>query len=180
MNAVATTPTEPLSESAIDSIIKKYERRTGDLLNVLEDVQDAHPDKYLPVTTLRQVAARMRIAASQIYSVVTFYSFFNLEPQGRHSITVCRGTACHTRGSRQLMQCLRRETRHLQENGDSGEGSFTTADLGLTVRTVACFGQCALAPVVSVDDEIHGYVTDLKLRELVKTVLESKEEKRTS
>ncbi|NBD37304.1 MAG: NAD(P)H-dependent oxidoreductase subunit E [Verrucomicrobia bacterium] len=180
MNAVATTPTEPLAESAIDAIIAKYQRRTGDLLNVLEDIQDAHPDRYLPVTTLRQVAVKMRIAASQIFSVVTFYSFFNLEPQGRHCITVCRGTACHTRGSRQLMQCLRRETSLLDENGDSGEGSFTTADLNLTVRTVACFGQCALAPVVAVDEDIYGYVTDLKLRELVKTVREPNEEMRTS
>lgn len=180
MNAVATSPAEPLTESKIDSIIEKYTRRTGDLLNVLEAIQDAHPDRYLPVTTLRQVAAKMRIAASQIFSVVTFYSFFNLEPQGRHAITVCRGTACHTRGSRQLMQCLRRETRLLHENGDSGEGSFTTEDLSLTVRTVACFGQCALAPVVSVDEDIHGYVTDLKLRELVRSVRESKEEKVTS
>lgn len=180
MNAVATTSTEPLAESTIDSIIQQYARRTGDLLNVLEEIQDAHPDRYLPVTTLRQVAAKMRIAASQIFSVVTFYSFFNLEPQGRHSITVCRGTACHTRGSRQLMQCLRKETRLLRENGDSGEGSFTTADLSLTVRTVACFGQCALAPVVSVDEDIHGYVTDLKLRELIKKVQESTTEKVTS
>lgn len=180
MNAVATSPTEPLTESKIDSIIETHQRRTGDLLNVLEDIQDAHPDRYLPVTTLRQVAAKMRIAASQIFSVVTFYSFFNLEPQGRHSITVCRGTACHTRGSRQLMQCLCRETRLLHENGDGGEGSFTTEDLSLTVRTVACFGQCALAPVVSVDEDIHGYVTDLKLRELVRSVRESKEEKVTS
>ncbi|MEX2605747.1 MAG: NAD(P)H-dependent oxidoreductase subunit E, partial [Kiritimatiellia bacterium] len=100
MITVAPPIAEPLDASVIDRIIDTHSDPTGDLLNVLEDLQEAHPDNYLPRCTLRTVADRMGIAASRVYSVVTFYSFFNLEPQGKHTVVVCRGTACHTRGSR--------------------------------------------------------------------------------
>jgi NADH-quinone oxidoreductase subunit E len=107
-----------------------------------------------------------------VFSVVTFYSFFNLEPQGRHTVMVCRGTACHTRGSRHLLQTVRQAAGMPPTDGESGENAFTTPDRQTTVRTVACFGQCALAPVVAIDEDIHGYVTDVRLRELFKALRE--------
>lgn len=166
MNAVIDPPlADPVDEALIDEIIAKHPDPTGDLLNVLEDLQEAHPDQYLPKSTLRMVSAKMGIAASRIFSVVTFYSFFNLEPQGKHTVVVCRGTACHTRGSRQLLNSICRDSGM---DGMGDEEAFTTPDGRLTVRTVACFGQCALAPVVAIDEDIHGYVTDVRLSELLK------------
>ncbi len=165
MITIAPPIAEPLDAWVIDQIIANHPDPTGDLLNVLEDLQEAHPDNYLPRTTLRAVADRMGIAASRVFSVVTFYSFFNLDPQGKHSVVVCRGTACHTRGSRHLLQCLYRESGM---GGLRDEEVFTTPDGQMTVRTVACFGQCALAPVVAIDEDIHGYVTDVRLGELLK------------
>ena len=89
---------------------------------------------------------------SRIYSVATFYALFNLEPQGRNTICICRGTACHTRGratcSRSLLLNFGFPTA--SEDGRTSL-SVTTADGSTTLRTVACFGQCALAPVVEVD-----------------------------
>ena len=164
MTAIALLSNEPVTETLIDQVIARYPDSTGDLLNVLEDLQQAHPRNYLPRVTLRQVAAKMGLAASRVFSVVTFYSFFNLEPQGTHTVVVCRGTACHTRGSRQLLNCLCRESGGSMD----GEETYTTPDGQLTVRTVACFGQCALAPVVAIDEDIHGYVSDVRLRELLK------------
>ncbi len=167
MIAAADQLENVLDETFVDQVIAKYTDPTGDLLNVLEELQDSHPQRFLPRPTLKQVATKMRVAASQVFSVVTFYSFFNLQPQGKHSVMVCRGTACHTRGSRHLLKCVRLSTgMPVTEDTES----FTTPDRNITVRTVACFGQCALAPVVLIDENIHGYVSDVRLKELIKSL----------
>ena len=161
---------EALSKTQVDEVLARYPERTGDILSVLEDLQEQHPLKYLPAETLQYVAEQRGIALSNIYSVVTFYSFFNLQPQGRHTVMVCRGTACHTRGSKLLLAGIMAEAGG-QANGDDASSSFTTPDHSLTVRTVACFGQCALAPVVAVDEDIHSHVTDMKMRRWVRQLL---------
>jgi NADH-quinone oxidoreductase subunit E len=113
----------------------------------------------------------MGVSRSQILSVITFYSFFNLQPQGRHTVTVCRGTACHTRGSKPLLDSLKTKAGFHEDDEETGSAtSFTTPDFGLTIRTVACFGQCALAPVAAIDHEIYGHVSDIKLRKLVAAI----------
>ncbi|MBU0928275.1 MAG: NAD(P)H-dependent oxidoreductase subunit E [Spirochaetes bacterium] len=134
----------------------------GALLTALEDAQRADEHNYLSEDTLRAVALEMDQPLSRVYSVATFYSFFNLKPQGKHTIVVCRGTACHTRGSLGL---LREAAARLgmPEFREDEEPSFTTDDRLFTVRTVACFGQCALAPVVSVDGTIYSRMTQGKL-----------------
>jgi len=99
--------------------------------------------------------------------VVTFFALFNMEPQGRHSISICRGTACHTHGSRSLLQRLRHELGLPDESEDGEKSCITTPDGRYSLRTVACFGQCALAPVVEVDHAILGHVNEQTLnREL--------------
>lgn len=167
---IAPRKTAPLPESKVDEVIARHPDRTGDLLTILEELQDRHPLNYLPTATLEMVARKKQIPLSEIYSVVTFYSFFNLQPQGRHTIMVCRGTACHTRGSKMLMDGVLAAAGSPSAE-DAGATAFTTADYGITVRTVACFGQCALAPVVSVDEDIHGHMTDLQLRRIVREVM---------
>ena len=94
--------------------------------------------------------------------MATFYSFFNLTPQGLHSIVVCRGTACHTRGSLELLETgLRR--LGIEGFREDEANSVTTVDGFASVRTVACFGQCALAPVVQIDGTISSRMTVGKL-----------------
>ncbi len=148
----------------VDRVIARYQGRAGALLSILEEVQEHHPHKYLSREVLDYVAVKTDIPASQIYSVVTFYALFNLEPQGDHTICICRGTACHTRGSRSLLERLKVE---LGVDNDSEGGadkiSITTRDRKFTVRTVACFGQCALAPVVEVDHVIYGHMNERTL-----------------
>lgn len=154
----------PLGEDVVDDVIARHPNRTGDLLAILEDLQRLHPQRYLPLPTLRLVASRMALSPSRVYSVATFYSFFNLEPQGKHTVMVCRGTACHTRGSKALLDRLKR-TLNLIPSGD-GE-TFRTPDRTLTVRTVACFGQCALAPVVEIDRDIYGRMNERELQKAI-------------
>ena len=168
MTALLETVEAPLDESTVRGVIDRYPNRTGALLSILESLQEMHPLKYLPEDTLRLISAVTGVSLSNIFSVVTFYSFFNLRPQGRHTIMVCRGTACHTRGSKLLMNGVLAEAG--AEPGNE-VATYTTPDYALTVRTVACFGQCALAPVVSVDDEIHGHISDLRLRRMVREIL---------
>jgi NADH-quinone oxidoreductase subunit E len=155
----------PLAESVVDEVVALYPDPTGDLLGILEELQKRHPRKFLPRPTLCQVATKTGFSRSRVFSVATFYSFFNLEPQGEHVVMVCRGTACHTRGSKALLDRLR-ERLALVPCGADGE-AFRTPDNRLTVRTVACFGQCALAPVLSSDEDIHSHVTEARLDDLI-------------
>src|SRR5580765_825856 len=93
----------------IDKLIGSRRGRPGALLGVLEAVQDRNRYKYLPLETLHYIAAKMEMPLARIYSVATFYALFNLQPQGENTICICRGTACHTRGSRNLLQGARLE-----------------------------------------------------------------------
>jgi len=158
----------------IDQLILKRAGRPGALLGILESAQEHHPHKYLPVDTLEYIAAQTKISLSRIYSVVTFYALFNLQPQGDNTICICRGTACHTRGSRNLLQSVRLELGlGLEDGSESREGDktlLTTPDNKFTVRTVACFGQCALAPVVEVNHRICGHVNERTLQREIRTV----------
>jgi len=153
----------------IDGLIAKHKDRPGMLLSLLEEIQENQPHKYLPMTVLDYVAGKIDAPPAQVYSVATFYALFNLKPQGDHTICICRGTACHTRGSRSLLERLKLQLgfKNQEEDGSADKVSATTPDRRFTLRTVACFGQCALAPVVEVDHAILGHVNERTLeREL--------------
>ncbi len=149
----------------IDRLIVKHRGRPGMLLSLLEEIQEKQPHKYLPIEVLDYLSARTGIPGAQIYSVATFYALFNLKPQGDHSVCICRGTACHTRGSRNLLERVKLQLglKVEDEEGSADKLSMTTPDRKFTVRTVACFGQCALAPVVEVDHSILGHVNERAL-----------------
>jgi NADH-quinone oxidoreductase subunit E len=170
MPAALASPVKPVVEHQenADKVIAAYQNRPGALLSILERVQDHNPNKYLPEDILAYIAVKLDIPLARVYSVVTFYSLFNLEPQGRNKICVCRGTACHTRGSRNLMDRLKLELG-IHDTGDDEGGHLaaTTPDRKYSLRTVACFGQCALAPVVEVNHTIFGHMNEQALlREL--------------
>jgi NADH-quinone oxidoreductase subunit E len=158
----------------IDQAIARYESHPGALLGILEAVQSANAHKYLSMGSLRYIASETGIAPARVYSAATFFALFNLLPQGDNVICVCRGTACHTRGSRDLLAklCLDlglRE-RELSESSDADKLALTTADRKFTIRTVACFGQCALAPVVEVNHHILSHVNERTLQREVKAL----------
>lgn len=149
----------------IDSLVARHKGQPGVLLTILESIQENHPQKYLPEDFLEYLAARMGIPMAQVYSVATFFSLFNLKPQGEHTVCICRGTACHTRGSLRLLEGVRLKLglKQEEEAGSADKVTATTADGKFTVRTVACFGQCALAPVAELDHRILGHVNERAL-----------------
>ena len=171
---MATALPHSEDQDLIDRIIGDQAGHPGALLGILEKLQDHNPHKYLPMEMLEYVAARTGVPQSQVYSVATFYALFNLDPQGTHTVAICRGTACHTRGSRDLLEklCLDLGLSG-QEPSDSNEAdkmALTTPDQRFTVRTVACFGQCALAPVVEVNHHILSHVNERTLQREVKAL----------
>lgn len=158
-----------LNTKKIDQIIKAYRGKPGELLGVMEEAQKASARNYLSQDTLFYIASKLQLPASQIYSVATFYTFFNLKPQGDHCIVVCRGTACHTRGSKNLLRSIALTLGLKEEDLRENEKVFvTTKDNKFTVKTVACFGQCALAPVIDIDGKIYSHMTEAKIRRLIK------------
>ena len=127
----------------------KYEGSKGALIPVLQDAQDAFG--YLPKDVIRCIGEKMKIPASQIYGVVTFYSQFHLNPRGKNIIRVCLGTACHVRGASAILKAM--------EDQLQVKAGVTTKDGKFTLETVACLGACGLAPVLMVNDDTHGRLT---------------------
>ncbi len=172
--ATAQIAASNAEQAFIDQVIAKHNGRPGELLGILEAVQEHTPHKFLSPETLRYIAGRLDIPLSRIYSVATFYALFNLEPQGDNTICICRGTACHTRNSRALLESLRLELGlgidESEQASDADKLALTTADKKFTVRTVACFGQCALAPVVEVNHRICGHVNERTLQREVRSL----------
>ncbi|MGA9567001.1 MAG: NAD(P)H-dependent oxidoreductase subunit E [Candidatus Korobacteraceae bacterium] len=172
--SAGSTFVDSAEQGYIDQTIAQNSGRPGALLGILEAVQEHHPHKYLSSEALRYVAVKLDIPLSRIYSVATFYALFNLQPQGDNTVCICRGTACHTRNSRNLLESLRLELGlGLDDDEESGEAdklALTTKDGRFTVRTVACFGQCALAPVVEINHRICGHVNERTLQREVRAL----------
>ncbi len=160
---VVMAPTRDEDRDLIDRVIGEQAGRPGALLGILEKLQEQNRHKYLPMETLEYVAARTGVPQSQVYGVATFYALFNLDPQGVHTVAICRGTACHTRGSRALLERVKLQLGLQETSQGADKLTLTTPDRRFTVRTVACFGQCALAPVVEVNHAIRGHVKEQAL-----------------
>ncbi len=143
--------------SLIDPVMRKHEGRQGDLIAILQEIQGTY--SYLPEEALIYLNNCMRIPMSRIFAVATFYAQFRLKRPGEHIIKVCQGTACHVRGSSGVMDALVDEL-----DIHAGE---TTKDFKFSLESIACFGSCALAPVMVVDKNIYGRMTTAKARQIL-------------
>jgi len=142
---------------AVDGIIDRYRGRKTALINILHDLQGQY--HYLPEKALRRVAARMEMDLKDLYGVATFYKSFSLVPQGRHSITVCSGTACHVRGGPKILRELQRLLKI-----DPGQ---TTRDRQFSLNAVNCLGVCAIGPVMVVDGKFYGEMNASKVKKVI-------------
>ncbi len=142
--------------AALDQTIARYNNEPTALIQVLHSAQQLFG--YLSADVLRYIASALRLPLAHIYGVVTFYHFFTMVPRGKHQILVCRGTTCHVRGASAVLEELQKE---LQIN----EGE-TTKDNLLSLNTARCIGACALAPAMSVDDDVYGRLSPDKVRHL--------------
>jgi len=147
-------------QEQLRDIFLRYAGKRGDLIPVLQDVQAAFG--YIPPEVMTEIAKFLRIPESTVYGVATFYAQFYLTRQGKHRIKVCQGTACHVRGGRRVMEVVRRRL-----GIKPGE---TTEDYQFSLERVACFGSCALAPVMVVDGKVYGRVTQQKAVRLLENL----------
>ena len=151
-----TVDTKEINEN-VDRILDSYQRHQGMLVSILQDVQAEF--NYLPGDSLMRVGEGLDVPLSRVYSVATFYKAFSLKPRGRHSVHVCMGTACHVRGAVRVLDRLEQDLCVC-----AGE---TTPDMKFTLETVNCVGACALGPVVVVDGEYAGQMTQEKVKPLL-------------
>lgn len=142
---------------SIDSIIASFPSSRDNLIPLLQDIQDEL--QYLSPEAIEAVARHLDLSENDIFGVATFYTQFRFTPPGLHHIRVCTGTACHVRGSDRILDAISRETG-LIPGQTSSDGKFS-------LERVACFGSCALAPVVVVDDKVYGRMTVTKTHKLI-------------
>jgi NADH-quinone oxidoreductase subunit E len=154
-----------ISITELYALINREAQNDSSLIAVLEAIQTCY--RYLPPEALILAAERLNVPLSQAYSVATFYHAFSLKPKGRHCLHVCMGTACHVRGSPQVLD-------RLQTKLDIKAGG-TTHDQMFTLETVNCLGACALGPIVVTDGEYAGQMTAQKVDALLKRVMRSNE-----
>jgi len=140
-----------------DEILSRYSGERSDLIPILQEAQEGFG--YLPQEVMQRIAKFLRLPESTVYAVATFYALCKLTPTGRRIVKVCRGTACHVRSADQILQEVEK-----QLGMKPGE---TTDDLEYSVETIACFGSCALAPVMVIDRTVYGRVTPKKVGQIL-------------
>jgi NADH-quinone oxidoreductase subunit E len=153
----ANVMTDDFARSEVEKILAAYDRRRQNLIPMLQDVQDRLG--YLAEDAVFRLADYLELSPNDVFGVATFYAQFRFHPPGKHHLKVCQGTACHVRGSGLIAEAV---TRKL----GIGPGE-TSADLQFSMERVACFGSCALAPVVVIDDKVYGRMTPRKTEKLI-------------
>ena len=143
----------------IDQVIAKYKGRHGALIPVLKETQDICG--YLPKKVQHRIAGGLHLSPSQVYGVVSFYTFFTIVPRGKHIIRLCLGTACYVKGSKQILDSLQREL-HVEVGG-------ITKDRKFSLEAVRCLGACGLAPVMVVGHDTYGMIDPGKAIEIVRS-----------
>jgi NADH-quinone oxidoreductase subunit E len=149
---------ENLDLSKVEEVLQNHGKDEASLIPVLQQVQEKFG--YLPEEALVMVGRGLNVPLSRIYGVVTFYAQFYLSQRGKHTVRVCRGTACHVRGGKQVLNAV-------QLFLGVGENE-TTPDANFTFETVACLGACALSPVLLVDKTYFGKLTAGKVEKILK------------
>ncbi len=141
----------------LDAYIDSLPNKDGKLITVLHKAQDLIG--YLPYEVQNHVAHKLEIPSSKVYGVVTFYSFFNINPKGKYKVAVCMGTACFVRGAQSILDEFK---KHLE----IGQGE-TSKDMMFSLDGIRCVGACGLAPVVSVNGKVYGRVTTDDVNKIV-------------
>jgi NADH-quinone oxidoreductase E subunit len=153
------TATVAASSPGIQEILAGYPNAQRDsLISLLQDVQERQG--YLSRESVEAVGKALDIPVSKIYGVATFYNQFRFTPQGRFHIQVCRGTACHVKGSLAVLDALKRDLKV-----EAGE---TTRDGVFSLEVVACIGACGLAPVINIDGSFHANLTTQMIPGIIK------------
>jgi len=141
-------------------LLKQYRRDRDNLIPILQGIQ--RKNGYISREAINEISDHLDISENEIYGVATFYTQFKFQRSGDHIIKICQGTACHVRGGERIGDEI---SRYLGIK--TGE---TTPDYRFSLEGVACFGSCALSPIVVVDDKVYGRVTPQKVKEILEKI----------
>ena len=145
-------------KTEVETILSKYPNAGNDsLIPILQEIQNA--EGFLSEGSVVKVGEFLKIPASKIFGVATFYNQFRFRPLGKYHIQVCRGTACHVLGSKTVLEELEKKLKI-----KSGQ---TTSDGKFSVEVVACIGACGLAPVIAINGEFHAKVTTKAINDII-------------
>jgi NADH-quinone oxidoreductase E subunit len=147
--------------NTLESVLRNHPGAKRDaLIPILQEVQEAQG--YISRDAVAVISRHLRLPASKIYGVATFYNQFRFEPVGKHHIQVCRGTACHVKGSAKILDAVRQELK-IEPGRTSRDGLFS-------LEVVACIGACGLAPVISINGEFFAGLTPDRAKAIVRDV----------
>jgi NADH-quinone oxidoreductase subunit E len=145
--------------NTIESILDRYTGAGREkLIPILQEVQEA--EGYLSPKAINRIGQHLRVPTCDVYGVATFYNQFRFQPRGRYQVTVCRGTACHVKGSLRVLETLKQELKI--------EPGQATADRLFGLEVVACLGACGLAPAIHVNGEFHAGATSAMARSIIR------------
>ncbi len=144
-------------QERLSELLAPYRGQKGTTIPVLQKVQEELG--YLSEETISEIADFLGLSRNEVYGVASFYAQFRFERQGEHVIRVCQGTACHVRGAPRILESVEQEL-------DIQPGE-TSKDYQFSLERIACFGSCALAPVMVVDKSIYGRMTTAKARQIL-------------
>jgi len=151
----------------LEAILARYPSGGREsLIPILQETQEEFG--YLSREAVVRIGEHLHLPTSKIYGVATFYNQFRFQPKGRFHILVCRGTACHVKGSAAVLDAIKSVLRI-----ESGQ---TTRDGLFSLEVVACIGACGLAPVICINDEFFGNLTPDKAREIISSYREKAKE----
>ena len=142
----------------LTQVLAPYRGQRGATIPVLQKAQEEIG--YLPEETISEIANFLGLTKNEVYGVATFYAQFRFERQGEHTIKCCQGTACYVQGGRRILDAVEDEL-NIQP------GTNTTDDYKFSLERVACFGSCALAPVMVVNKTVYGRMTPAKARQIL-------------
>lgn len=153
-------------EGTYKEILEKYEKDKSNLIKILNDIQEKAG--YIPMKAQKEISEYLGLPMAEIYGVITFYSRFTLKPKGKYHIAVCLGTACYVKGSQKILDRLK--DRLKIEEGE------TTPDGRFSIEATRCVGACGLAPVFTINNEVHGKATVKMLDEVLDKLEEEEAE----
>ena len=145
----------------VKDLEKIYKQEKDNLISMLEEIQEKFG--YIPKEAQKELSEYLKIPMAEIYGVITFYSRFTLEPKGKYSISICLGTACFVKGSQKIMDRLKDRLKI--------EPGQTTKDGLFSIDETRCVGACGLAPVFTVNGEVHGRATVKMLDEVLDKII---------
>jgi NADH-quinone oxidoreductase subunit E/NADP-reducing hydrogenase subunit HndA len=143
--------------NTIKEICASFGNKSGEVINVLHQVQGKFG--YLPAEVQEVVAHELQMPVAKVYGIVSFYSFFTMQPKGKHPISICLGTACYVRGAEKVLDEFKRQL-NIPDGGVTPDGKFS-------IDTLRCVGACGLAPVAMIGDKVYGRLTPDKVKDIL-------------